>query len=201
MKRAFLIIIPILLVVSFIVYAVNSHRAYKAKIEAKKTQKAMIEKNVISAVANLLKKHNAFDWVKEIEGRKELRDFTPILTVELEKLWLTDRPTLFIGTIEDISTLDQEYYILKLQGIGPVMVNFELKLKCPMQKVKSLLKEHPDLTRGVTRGVAVIANIDNIKTVISPGYEGGKEDIRIGEGKSIDIVYVDDIWIWYHLER
>ena len=154
-----------------------------------------------SVVADLLKKHNAFDWVKEIEGRKELLDLTPILTVELEKLWLTDRPTLFIGTIEDISTLDQEYYILKLQGIAPVMVDFELELKCPIQKVNSLLKEHPDLTRGVTRGVAVIANIDNIKTVISPGHEGGKEDIRIGEGKSIDIVYVDDIGIWYDLKR
>lgn len=194
MKRLFFIIIPILLVVSFIVYAVNSHRAYKTQIEAKKTQKERIRKNVTSVVANLTKKHNAFDWVKEIEGRKEFLDLTPVLTVELEKLWLTDRPTLFIGTIKDISTLDQKYYLIKIQGIAPIMVSFGLELKCPMQKVNSLLKEHPDVTRGITSGVAVIAKIDNIKTVTVHGHEG-KEDIRIGEGKSLDIVYLDDILI------
>ena len=196
MKRALLIIIPILLVITYIVYnGVNSHLAYKVQMEAKKTEKERIEKNVTLAVANLLNKHNAFDWVKKIEDRKELLGFRPILTVELETLWLTDRPTLFIGTIEDISTFNQEYYMLKIQGRRAVRANYELALKCTKQKVNSLLKEHPDLTRGVTSGVAVVATIDNIKTV------GGKDEIRIGEGKSIDIVYVEDVRIWYHLER
>ncbi len=46
----------------------------------------------------------------------------------------------------------------------------------------------------MTSGVAIVANIVKIKTVIVPGYDGGKEDIRIGEGKSIDMVYIEDIW-------
>lgn len=196
MKRALLIIIPILLVFSFIVFwAVNSHIAYKAQMEAKEAQKKQIEKNVSLAVANLIKRYNAFDWVKEIKGRKEFRRFSAILTVELEQLWLTDRPTLFIGTIEDISTLDQEYYMLRIQGRGAIRANYKLALKCPKQKVNSLLKGHPDLTRGVTSGVAVVATIDNIKTL------GGKDDIRIGEGKSIDIAYVEDVRIWYYPVR
>jgi hypothetical protein len=191
MKRALLIIIPIILVITGIVYnAVNSHLAYKTKMEAKKAEKERIEKNVSAAVAHLIKRYSPFDWVKEIKGRKE---FDPILTVELEKLWLNDRPTLFIGTIEDISTFDQEYYMIKIQGVGTVRANYELALKCAKQKVNSLLQAHPDLSEGVTSGVAIVANIDKIKTVIVPGYDGGKENIRIGEGKSIDMVYIEDI--------
>jgi len=194
MKRALLIIIPILLLLSLIVFwAVNSHIEYKAQMEAKEAHKKRIEKNVISPVANLVKKYNAFDWVREIKGRKEF--FAPILTVELEQLWLTDRPTLFIGNIGDISTFDQDYYILKIQGIRSARANVELEIKCPMQKVNSLLKDHPNLTRGWRSGVAVVASIDNIKTI------DGKDDIRIGEGESIDIVYVEDVSIWYHLDR
>ena len=192
MKRALLIIIPILLLITGIVYnTVNSHFAYKSKMEAKKAKKERIAKDVSTAVAQLIKRYSAFDWVKDIESRKEFGD--PILTVELEQLWLTDRPTLFIGTIEDISTFDQEYYMIKFQGFDGVRANYELALKCPKQKVNSLLEEHPDLAEGVTSGVAVVANIDKIKTVIVPGYDGGKENIRIGEGKSIDMVYIEDI--------
>jgi hypothetical protein len=125
MKRALLIIIPILLVITFIVYnAVNSHLAYKAKMEAKKAEKERIEKDVNTAVDQLIKRYNAFDWFKDIESRIEF--FDPILTVELEKLWLTDRPTLFIGTIKDISTFDQKYYMIKIQGVDPGRANYDL---------------------------------------------------------------------------
>ncbi|MBW2662701.1 MAG: hypothetical protein JRD93_12095 [Deltaproteobacteria bacterium] len=193
MKRALLIIIPILLVITYLVYnAVNNHLAYKAKTEAEKAQKERIEKDVGAALAQLIKRYGAFDWVKEIEGRKEFG--IQILTVELEQLWLTDRPTLFIGTIKDISTFNQQYYMIKIKIVGHVIRgNYELALKCSKQKVNSLLKEHPDLTEGMVSGVAVVANIDKIKTVIVPGYDGGKEDLRIGEGKSIDMVYIEDI--------
>ena len=192
MKRALLIIIPILLVITYIVYdAVNSHLAYKAHMEAKETEKERIERDVGTAVAQLIKRYSAFDWVKEIKSRKEF--LSPILTVELEELCLTDRPTLFIGTIEDISTFDQEYYVIKIRGVDTFRANYELALKCAKEKVNTLLEEHPDLAEGVISGVAVVANIDKIKTVIVPGYEGGKEDIRIGEGKSIDMVYIEDI--------
>ncbi len=133
MKRALLIIIPILLVITWIVYnTVNSHLAYKAKMEAKKTEKERIEKDVTAAVAQLIKRYSAFDWVKEIESRKEFGD--PILTVELEQLWLTGLPTFFIGTIEDISTFDQEYYMIKIQGLGPVRANYELALNALSKK-------------------------------------------------------------------
>ena len=50
MKRALLIIIPILLVTYIIYNTVNSHLAYKSKMEAKKAEKERIEKNVKGAV-------------------------------------------------------------------------------------------------------------------------------------------------------
>jgi len=112
--------------------------------------------------------------------------------MELERLFLTDRPTLFIGEIEDITTLDQEYYILRIGIINPHRANLEVSMKSSKQKVDSLLKENPNLIRGYPSGVAVIGKIDNIKAV------GDKNDIRIGEGKAIDIIYVEDLKIWYY---
>jgi hypothetical protein len=203
MKRTFKIIIPIslvvLLVVFFVTRAVKSHRSYKTRLQIEKAQKEQIESNVILAIENLIKQHNAFEWAKEIEDRSETLSFAPVLTVELEKLWLNNRPTFFIGIVKDVQTLDQEYYLLRLQGFGaqPLShLDYELELKCPRHKVKSLIGEHPNVINGYKSGVAVVASIEEIKTTMEFVNEGENRSLRIGKGKCIDMVYMDDIWIW-----
>ncbi len=192
MKRAFLFIILILLAVTLIFYAVSRNRAYKAQIESEKTQK---EKNLIAAVENLKDRHNAFDWAKELSNDRDDRFFKPVLTLELEKLWLTDRPTLFIGSIRDISTLDQNRYVLKLSGFWLMRLDYGLELICSKQTIDSLLEKHPDVVGGINNGIAVIAKIKNIKSVSVSKNEGETENMRIGEGEAIDIIYVDDLLV------
>ncbi len=71
----------------------------------------------------------------------------------------------------------------------------QLALQCPKQRVDSFLKDHPDLFKdfGLKNGVAVVADIDEIETIIVSGSEGEREEIKIGKGKCIDILYTGDV--------
>ena len=71
----------------------------------------------------------------------------------------------------------------------------QLVLQCPKQRVDSFLKKHPDLFKnfGFKNRVAVVADIDEIETRIVSGSEGEREAIKIGKGKSIDMLYTGDV--------
>jgi hypothetical protein len=123
------------------------------------------------------------------------------LSIELEKLWLVERPTLFLGSIEDISTTDQETYCLRiesslLRGYKHLFLGqLGLELKCPKNMLDSFLERHPDLFSnfGLNNGVAVIARIDQIKTQLILKKEEGKEEMIIGMGDCLDITYTGNI--------
>ena len=60
--------------------------------------------------AELVKKHNAVEsWDRDLCQGQPAR-LTPVLTMELEKAWLTERPILFVGKIRDIKTEDKDNY-------------------------------------------------------------------------------------------
>ena len=197
MKRAIWIIVILLISA----YFVNSYLENRAKREAEKAEAERIEKTIKTAVAQLVERTNAVhNWGKELSKGEQFR-LEPILTIELERLWLTDRPILFVGSIKDISTIDQDNYRIKIErslfGSFEYMFGTELQLvlQCPKQGVDSFLKDHPDLFKdfGFKDGVAVVANIDEIETIIVSGSEGEREEIKIGKGKCIDILYTGDI--------
>jgi len=198
-KRAIWIIVVLLVGA----YFVNSYIQNKAKEDAEKAEAEQIKKATTDAVAQLVKRTNAVDnWEKDISKGERFRS-EPILTIELERLWLIDRPILFVGAIKDIATRDQENYMIEIEK--SFLLNFEhmfmtelrLALQCPKQRIDSLLKEHPDLFQkyGFKNAVAVIAEIDEIETIIVSGSEGGTKDIKIGKGKCIDILYTGRVRI------
>ncbi len=197
MKRAIWIIVALLVAA----YFVNNYLENKAKKEAQKAEVERIERATKVAVAQLVKRTNAIDnWGKELSKGEYFR-LEPILTIELERLWLTDRPILFVGSIKDISTIDQENYKIKIERSLFSSLEYlygtelQLKLQCPKQRVDSFLKEHPDLFKdfGLKNGVAVVADIDEIEKTIVTGSEGERKEIKIGKGKCIDMFYTGDV--------
>ena len=111
LKRAIWVIVALLVAA----YFVNSYIENKAKKEAQKAEAERIEKATKTAVDQLAKRTNAVDnWEKDLSKGEQFR-LEPILTLELERLWLTHRPILFIGSIKDISTIDQENYRIKIE--------------------------------------------------------------------------------------
>jgi hypothetical protein len=197
MKR----LIGIIVVLLIGAYFVNSFLENKTKEKAKKAEKARIEMATKDAVSQLVKRTNAIDnWEKDLSKGEQYR-FGSILTLELERLWLTDRPILFIGSIKDISTIDQENYRIRIERSFFHKLNYmfktelQLDLQCSKQRIDSLLREHPNLLKdfGFNNGVAFVADIDKIETTIVSGSEDKKEEIRIGKGKCLDMLYIGGV--------
>ena len=73
----------------------------------------------------------------------------------------------------------------------------QLSLLSSKERIDSFLKQHPDLFKdngyGFSNGVAVIARVKTIRTTYVPGEEGEREEVRIGEGELVNILYTGDV--------
>ena len=197
MKRIIWIIVAVVVLGFFF----NSYMEKRDRRKAERAEAERIERTTKIAVSQMVSRTNARrDW-QEILSKGERFRFEPILTVELERLWVRQRPILFIGSIKDISTHDESKYVViigrSLFGGFDHMFGTELQLSLLSEKerVNLFLKEHPDLFKdyGFKNGVAVVARIDSIRTIYVPGEEGEREEMKIGDGELIDILYTGDV--------
>jgi hypothetical protein len=199
-KQASIWIIAILLISTYFVHTYLKNRVNTANRKVEKAKMQRIVKTRKIAVTQLVKRTNAVhNWEKKLSKRKHFR-LEPILTIELERLWLTDRPILFIGFIKDISTMNQDNYKIKIER--SLFYNFkyifstklQLVIQCPKYKVDLFLKNHPNLFKDFgSNGVAVVASINKIETTTVSGEKGDIEEVKIGKGKCIDMLYTGDI--------
>ncbi len=200
MKR----IVWIIIAIAVVGYFFNSYTVNKAKREAERAERAeseRIEQATKTAVSQMSSQSNAVsDWEASLSKGERFR-FEPILTIELEQIWLQQRPILFVGSIKDIATHDQSRYVVlferSLYGSFDYMFRTELQLSLLARKemINSFLKKHPDLFKdyGLNNGVAVVARIDAIRIISVPGGEGEREEIKIGDGKLMDILYTGNV--------
>lgn len=197
LKRVIFIIVIVLIGA----YFVNNYFEKRAKEEAEKAEAKRIEEATKASVAEMVAQTNAIDnWNTTLTKGEEIRP-EPILTVELERLWLTGRPILFLGAIKDIATLDNENYKIEIEESwinNPEYMfgtQLQLELRYPKQKVDLFLKAHPDIFKnfGFKNGVAVVAEIEKIETMKISGSEGEIEEIKVGKGKCIDMLYTGDV--------
>ena len=194
-------IVWIVIAAAVIGYFINSYTVNKAKREAERAEAERIEQATKTAVSQMASRTNAIpDWEARLSKGERFR-FEPILTVELERLWLQQRPILFIGAIKDVATHDDSQYEVlierSLYGSFDFMFGTELQLSLLSSKsrIDSFLKEHPDLFKdyGFKNGVAVVARINAIRTVSVPGEEGEREEVKIGDGELLDILHTGDV--------
>jgi len=180
-------------------YFTNSYLENKTARKVEKAEAERIEQAAKSAVAQMVSQTNAVDdWVSHLSKGEKFRS-EPILTVELERLWLQNRPILFIGSVSDIATQDQSHYMISVENnlSSSIMFDTELQLSLVADKVRidSFLNRNPDLFKeyGFNNGVAVVARIKTIRTAYISGAEGAREEVKIGEGELVDIFYTGDI--------
>lgn len=197
MKRAIWIIVIILIGG----YFVNNYLEKKARKKAEDAEAKRIEETTKASVAEMVARTNAIDtWEKALNKGEKFR-LERILTIELERLWLTERPILFIGAIKDVVTIDKENYRIEIErrlfsSLEHMFgTELQLTLQCSKQKVDLFLTEHPNLFKdfGFKNGVAVVADIDEIDTKLVSGTEGERQEIKVGKGKCIDMIYTGDV--------
>ena len=181
-------------------YFVNTYFEKVAKREVENAESKRIEE-MKSAVAAMVSRTAAMDdWERRLSKGENIRS-RPIFTVELERVWLQDRPILFTGAIKDIATYDETHYTVLVERSLfrklSHMFGTELKLllRATKPRIDSLLEEHPNLSEGFgwQEDVAVIADVNSIQTTYFPGEEGGSEEVKIGEGELIDIIFTGDV--------
>jgi hypothetical protein len=70
-----------------------------------------------------------------------------------------------------------------------------LELKCKRDMLDSFLQKHPDLFSdfGFNNGVAVVADVNEIRTQYFIGEEGTREEMRIGVGDCLAITYTGSL--------
>jgi hypothetical protein len=194
-------IIWIVIILAIAGYFVNSYLDRRAKRQAEQAEEKRIEQITKLSVKNMVSKANAFDgWEGQLSKGERFR-LSPILTVELEKVWVTNRPVLFMGTIKDIATQDGTNYMVLverslLNGINYMFdTELQLSLSSPKPLIDTFLKQHPNLFKNISlnNGIAVVAQIRRIRTAYVSGEEGQRDEVKIGEGELLDIVYTGDV--------
>lgn len=176
-------------------FMVSNYFEKRSKEEAEATQARKLEETTRSAVAAMVARTNALDsWGTTLSNGMPDR-VEPVLTVELQRLWLQGRPILFVGSVKDIAIRDDTYYdvLIKssLWGRPQFITDVQLSLRGEREKVDSFLKDHPDLfgAYGFNNGVAVVAMIQTIRTDSIRDAAGDREDVKIGEGNLVEILY------------
>ena len=193
MLKRILIALLIIAILAFCVYYLITHEfTSPAKKEATANRGGMAQ----VAFAELLKKHNAVDsWDKDICQGEAART-TPVLTMELEKVWLTDRPILFVGKIRDIKTEDKDNYRLIVDrdifwaaalSRPLVRTGLEIWALCPKSLLESFVRMNPDYL-DAENGIALVVKIDSIEPLEGADKDAGRESGRVGKGKCLDLI-------------
>ena len=163
MKRFLLIALAI--AVGGFLFHQYLQNAERERVE--KAERERIRSETAAAITRLVKETNAVDnWDRQLSKGQRYR-LEPILTVELERLWMSGRPILFLGSIDDIKTHDPNSYNVvfspSIAAIFQFMFDTELQLslQCGRTDVDALLSAHPKLFEGAgfNNVVAVIADI------------------------------------------
>ena len=163
--------------------------------QQKKTRNIAYEKAVEATrqrVSEMVIKYGAIDDWEETLSNREIR-IGKIMTYELENLWLTEKPILFIGSIEDISNLDDDYYSVQIDkswyGSSFLLgADLQLKLKCKKEIVDGVIK----MSNGAVLewgAVAVIGKIQEIQSVTTV-VDYIESVVRIGKGDCMAMEYV-----------
>jgi hypothetical protein len=158
--------------------------------------------NEIKTRVSVLEKSSgaSSNWVSSLSNGDQYR-FKPILTIELEKVWVNNSPILFFGSLKDISTLDDAHYKVTFERslwsrIGTMFdTELQLSLKAEKETIDKFMSENPKLLEdyGFNNGVAVTAKIFEIDANQISNAEGVITEIKIGNGELLGIVFTGDV--------
>jgi len=178
-------------------YFVNAYLDNKATQEAERVEKELAKEEAEAIIAQLVSKYDAVEnWDEELSKNEEYR-MDPILTIELEQVWIKSQPILFLGGVKDISSFDElSYEILIEQNIflnsKYFFTELQLSLTASKNVIDTFLSNHPELLKdfGLNNNVALIAKINSIETKNILSDDGEIDEVKIGKGELIDIEYI-----------
>jgi hypothetical protein len=131
-----------------------------------------------------------YSWTKEVD--KILEKNFVLLSYQLEKLWIIDKPILFLGEIIDVKRESESSYVFKIKKSlhEPVLVfNLELRISCENKTAKKFIN-YMDAHKTefeFEKSIAVLAKINSIENETRI-EDGTSNDVKIGIGNCVDLL-------------
>lgn len=193
LKRILIAVVIIAIAAFCVIYLI--HNPFKAPAPKEETMNRGSRTQFASA--ELVKKYKALDsWDRKLCGNEPAR-ITPILTMDLEKVWLTDQPILFVGKILDIKaedsanyrlTVDRDVYLTAALGRPVLSTDLQISVLCPKSMIEAFVKNNPDFL-DADNGIGVIAKIDGIEPLEKSADSGADRGFgKVGKGKGLDLM-------------
>jgi hypothetical protein len=160
------------------------------------------QKDQKQAVSNMVAKASAIvDWPKSLANNKKIRT-DPILTAELEDLWLVDDPVLFIGNVVDVAMNTESTYQLVVEydrfGNEYTFVENKIRVKLNCQEsfaTKLISTIKADSARRNSANIAVIATISGIERTTEKGGNGNTLTVLTGIGNCVDVMQLSELFL------
>ena len=186
------------------------YSAWQTSID-RRAQESAAEKHaaqIKASVSALAGKHNAVqDWASNLAQGERTR-MSPVLTAELQDLWLASRPILFIGTVSDIERTGKDTVLLSMeygfldQGHTFISTTLRLKLQCSINIAQPLFVMAREPSRmALHSDTAVIAAVSSIEATNERDAEGNNTGVLTGIGECLDVVPVQEPVYWWADKR
>ncbi len=189
------LVIGLVLIGTFFAYLFyeGSQRKHKEQVERETRHAAARDR--LQAFARST--NSSAEW-EGGDGRGGSLALDKMLTVDLERTWLTVNPVLFVGAVVDVSSVNANEYRLQVQYRPTwrtilLSKEFHIDVACPKEKAQPIL----DAIRGSNArnfggpGVAVAAKIDQLRREVQTG-ESDKTVIT-GVGNCVDLLYIGNL--------
>lgn len=187
----------ITLIVGYIGYSIQQNSLDNEEKRINKIKEEKVKQDINASIQQSVLKFNAnTDWIAELNKGKSHYINNPILTYELERVWLTEKPILFTGKISDIKiknkdeytvTVSRDFYINKTN----FTTDIELILTASKNDIDLFIKNHDAIdNHSLYKGIVVIAKINSVSSQYLLDSSNTKHEVKIGNGKMLDIQFI-----------
>jgi hypothetical protein len=187
-----------LLVVSILSMALLAS-CYNKKEQQKENKKNEIDNKITSVIYSYITKYDAdTTWLSKLDSSGGNR--YGMLTIELERALLIDKPIVLVGQIIDISTFDSDNYLFELRTpfksiFGIFMPDVFFKIIYPKSKTENFLNENMDLLGNDIKkfldDIIVVAKITAVEKM-SVAEDGGYKNIQFCKGEGFEIILIKE---------
>jgi len=159
-----------------------------ARREERTAELSRVQHELAASIARLVRETEAID-----DWDKTIRRYDPVLTIDLERVWLSGRPILFRGSISDIETADAQLYRVSIVTSHYTFpTKLRLSLTCTKGEIDALRAAHPTLITeaAYSDNLVAIARIGTMRTERIAAGDGEIAEMRIGEGTCVRLLFV-----------
>jgi hypothetical protein len=130
-----------------------------------------------------------YTWIKKVDALTS--GGANLMTFQLEQLWITPKPILFLGEIEDIQREGKGYNIKIKNSLHEpsLFPEINLSISCPAEQTEGFVRymeEHKD-EFDFEKPIAIITKISSVVTEKKLS-DGQMSDVKVGIGQCLALL-------------